>query len=177
VPVKTQAGIILMSPYEETVRFKLQLCLSGAVPLIIQEYALGHRILNMDRPDLTEQIAAHGDSLMYLSKGATAKTFNALAEAVAIMAFCPDGVTFLGQCFEATPEQVEAAWAWADAYRQAGAEEETEEETTTSTGPTPAIPTKDTPEEKPPRVTSPSFEKVFRTNFSTLLQDNRGAAP
>lgn len=165
-----------MSSYEEMVRFKLQLCLAF-VPLKIQEYALGRRILNMDRPDLVEQIAAHGDSLMYLSAGTTAKTLDALVEAVTIMAFCPGGVTFLDQHFEATPEQVEAAWAWADAYRQAGAEEEIEEEPTTSTGPIPAAPSKDAPEKEPPRVTSPSFEKVFRTKFSTLLQDNRGAAP
>lgn len=48
-------------------------------------------------------IAEHGDNILYRAKrrGDTAAAFNALAEAIAILAFAPGGVTFLGEHYEA----------------------------------------------------------------------------
>jgi hypothetical protein len=50
-----------------------------------------------------DMIACHGDNIMYRGhkKGDTAKAFNALADGLAMLAFCPGGVKFMGQKWEA----------------------------------------------------------------------------
>lgn len=47
-------------------------------------------------------IAEKGDVLQFKSKtkGETAKAFNALAQGLAALSFCPGGVTFLGDHWE-----------------------------------------------------------------------------
>jgi len=43
-----------------------------------------------------------GDLLLFRSKkeGETARIFNETAHAVAVLSFCPGGITIFGQCFE-----------------------------------------------------------------------------
>ncbi len=48
-----------------------------------------------------------GDSLLYYVKGQTGKMMGRFCEAVAILAFCPGGVTVFGLHFEATVRQEE----------------------------------------------------------------------
>lgn len=59
-------------------------------------------------PECAQIVAEKGDIIQYRSKkeGETAKAFNALAEGIAICAFSPGGVKFMGMHFEARhPEQ------------------------------------------------------------------------
>lgn len=59
-------------------------------------------------PECAQIVAEKGDIIQYRSKkeGESAKAFNALAEGIAICAFFPGGVTFMGLHFEARhPEQ------------------------------------------------------------------------
>lgn len=53
-----------------------------------------------------EELAAHGDDLLYGSKkkGETAKLFAGLAHALAVLAFCQGGVRFLGETYQAEME-------------------------------------------------------------------------
>lgn len=92
------------------------MALGAAVPLWIEQLRRV-RLVELQRraPELAEVIAAKGDIIQFRSKkkGETAAAFNALAEAVAIGAFVPGGITVFGQHFEARhpdrddPEQVE----------------------------------------------------------------------
>jgi hypothetical protein len=52
-------------------------------------------------PALARVIAESGDVLQFRGspKGAAAEAFNALARALAILSFLPEGVTFCGVCF------------------------------------------------------------------------------
>jgi len=59
-------------------------------------------------------LASEGDALLYHSKkkGQTARAFNALCRGLAIMAFFPGGVKFMGLYFEEkTGEDLEALFA------------------------------------------------------------------
>jgi hypothetical protein len=78
--------------------------LAVAVPLWIERYR------HVDPEDAQRRsqvcldvIASRGDQILYRSekKGGTAVAFNHLAEALAILAFSPGGVTFAGQHWEA----------------------------------------------------------------------------
>lgn len=55
-------------------------------------------------PRLADVIAAHGDDLLFRSKrkGESATTFNAVADGLALLAFCPGGVTWRGRTWVAT---------------------------------------------------------------------------
>lgn len=86
--------------------------LALAVPLHIEELrhvSPGGRVL-IGR-DCADEVAARGDSLMFPSKkGRTAEAFNKLARGLAVAAFQPGGVTFLGQHWEVpAPEPVRAS--------------------------------------------------------------------
>lgn len=77
----------------------LQASLEAAVPLYIAELeAQGgpdeHDIASCQ--EIASEIGAHGDALMFRVKGKTAQLFNKLAFGLAVMAFCPNGVEFLG---------------------------------------------------------------------------------
>jgi hypothetical protein len=85
----------------------LRISLSAAVPLIIAELkARG----GPTAEDLTTARAAagtlgeHGDELMYRGKH-SAQTFNSLAFAVAVLAFCPGGCKVFGDRYEANPRE------------------------------------------------------------------------
>lgn len=89
--------------------------LQASVPLLIWEYSLGRRVLDFERAhELSDIIAYHGDAILYRVPGKTAQAAGALAEALSIMAFVPNGVRFLGVTYEATPEQRAAAFAFSD---------------------------------------------------------------
>jgi hypothetical protein len=53
--------------------------------------------------ECSQVIAEKGDIILYKSKklGESANAFNRMAEGVACLAFCPGGVKFLGQHWEA----------------------------------------------------------------------------
>jgi hypothetical protein len=53
-------------------------------------------------PALARKIAESGDVLQFRGsrKGAAAEAFNALARALAILSFLPDGVRFCGVCIK-----------------------------------------------------------------------------
>ena len=79
--------------------------LEVAVPLWINKIKVSgtlHLRLAHRRKELSNIIASKGDIILYKSKksGETAKAFNALAEALAIMSFIPGGVTFKGKKWE-----------------------------------------------------------------------------
>jgi len=87
----------------------LRTALEVAVPLWITE------MQKTPWPRLQEQgqacsqiIAEHGDNILYRSKkrGETALAFNALARAIAILAFAPGGVTAFELHFEAKYEGI-----------------------------------------------------------------------
>lgn len=83
----------------------LQLTLQTAVPLWINELQdkRWDHIQNSRIPYIVDQIASHGDNILYCgkTKGDTAKAFNALAEGIAILSFCPGGVKVFGGHWEA----------------------------------------------------------------------------
>ena len=82
----------------------MRISLQAAIPL------WQHRLRAMDWADVQRRaheaaqvVAEKGDILQFKSKkrGETAAAFNALAEGVAALSFCPGGVTFLGDHWEA----------------------------------------------------------------------------
>ncbi len=83
----------------------LCLALSAAVPLRVAEYE------KQDGPSpedvartrrFSRVLGEEGDVLQYggRKKGRAAELLNALADALAVLAFCPGGVTFAGMKFE-----------------------------------------------------------------------------
>jgi len=91
--------------------------LSALVPLVIQEYLLGQRVLCFPRHDLIQTIAAYGDTILYRYPGRTAQVAFALVEALAILAFAPGGVDFLGLHFEVPPRQALAVLEEQERFR------------------------------------------------------------
>lgn len=73
--------------------------LESAVPLWATELSgTPLRALLAEGPKLARVIAECGDALQFggSRKGAAAEAFSALARALAILSFLPDGVTFCG---------------------------------------------------------------------------------
>lgn len=78
----------------------LRAALGAAVPLWIEKVRLYSDEYRVERAGVSAQvIAEHGDDILYRSpkKGETAMAFNHLAEALAIGAFAPGGIKFLGE--------------------------------------------------------------------------------
>ena len=84
---------------DDTTLELLRTHLSACVPLVIHEFLSGRRELVMPRPDLALTIAENGDHILYRGS-CTAETVNALAEALATLAFCPGGVSCFDLHFE-----------------------------------------------------------------------------
>lgn len=83
----------------------LKISLSAAVPLWIQEMkGLPWPQISKIAGDAGSFIAAHGDALMYKTKGTTRDAFNHLARGLAALSFVPGGVTFAGMHFESRHE-------------------------------------------------------------------------
>lgn len=83
----------------------LRIALGAAVPLWIHEF---RKLTPEERIKIVREcgdiVAEKGDVIQFKSKkrGETAKAFNALAKGIAVLAFSPGGVTFLGDHYEAT---------------------------------------------------------------------------
>jgi len=84
----------------------LAIALSAAVPLRIAEYKARGGPGDDDFARVrasANTIAERADNLMYRGKkpGEAAQLFNTLADALAVLAFCPGGVRFAGARYEA----------------------------------------------------------------------------
>jgi hypothetical protein len=83
----------------------LKLHIATVVPFLIYDLALQGGPSDLDiarlRKDYVDIIASKGDCILYRVKGETAKAVTVLCESLAILAFCPGGITFLGMHFEA----------------------------------------------------------------------------
>lgn len=90
----------------------LSITLSAAVPLRILIYQRrgGPTLGDLERARQTaDLVAGRGDALLYGYRGgrtpkgqpAVAHIFNELADALAVLAFCPGGVTLFGSHWEA----------------------------------------------------------------------------
>jgi hypothetical protein len=77
--------------------------LEAAVPLWIERLRHVPADLLRERAShLADVVAEKGDVLQYGGKGC-AEAFNAVAEGLAALAYCPGGVTFCGLHWEVTP--------------------------------------------------------------------------
>lgn len=94
-----------MNEHMTNTQNSLSIAMAAAVPLRImgmQEKG-GPDDADFDRAQRAgELLGEKGDLLLFKSKkeGETARTFNETAHAIAILAFCPGGITIFGQCFE-----------------------------------------------------------------------------
>lgn len=84
----------------------LRISLSAAVPLHIEELKQrgGPNEAELAQArEASRLVAEKGDRLMFRGKkaGESAQVFNALAFGLAVLSFCPGGVTFLGDKWEA----------------------------------------------------------------------------
>lgn len=85
---------------EEQTRTLIVDTLEVAVPLWISQLReVPWKLIDARREPCMLMIAEHGDDILFKSKrqGDTAKAFNALAEAVAILSFIPGGVKVFGR--------------------------------------------------------------------------------
>lgn len=98
---------ILSERMEETLdntKHLLGMALSAAVPIWIERLRLEPWSYVQERANACADIVAgKGDIIMFRSKkkGETAGAFNALAEGIACLAFCPGGVKMFGEHWEA----------------------------------------------------------------------------
>lgn len=86
----------------ENTRELMTATLQVAVPLWIEQLRPLTPEQRLARAgELADIVAEHGDIILYRGskKGETAKAFNALAEGLAIGAYQPGGVTFMGEHF------------------------------------------------------------------------------
>lgn len=92
-----------MTPDEENKAALLRAALGAAVPLYMAEMRdWTWEQLEVYAHEAALAVASHGDDILYRSKkkGNTAAAFNALARGLAVLAFQPGGVTFLGEHYE-----------------------------------------------------------------------------
>lgn len=87
--------------------FLLKLHLSAFVPLRILELQQQGGITDEDLAHVRsyqKDIAAHGDEILFRSPqpGQTATRINQLVDAIAVLAFCPGGITLFGMHFDAS---------------------------------------------------------------------------
>lgn len=82
----------------------LDVALEAAVGLrieLLRRLPAGDLALKLEGagPRLADVIAEHGDDLMFRSKrpGESARVFNAVADGLALLAFCPGGVHWRGR--------------------------------------------------------------------------------
>ena len=81
------------------IKSTLVVSLEVAVPLWVERIRAGEVV---DAPSIAQTIAEKGDVLMFGSKrkGEQAAVFNELAKGIAMLSFCPGGVTTFGLHFE-----------------------------------------------------------------------------
>lgn len=90
----------------------LPIALQAAVPLRIIEIREqgGPGSEDLERlKRFSRELAEHGDKLLYRSKkkGETAKLFNELGFCIAVMSFCPGGITVFGSHWESKKKIME----------------------------------------------------------------------
>lgn len=88
----------------------IQLTLATAVPFAIDDLKRiggptdGHF---GEASAFATRLGAEGDTLLYRTKGKTARMMDRLCEVVAVLAFCPGGISLFGLHFEAKTEEIE----------------------------------------------------------------------
>jgi hypothetical protein len=81
----------------------LSISLQAAVPLWAEKLQSDSwEVLQNKIKEASTVISEHGDEILFKSKkkGETAKYFNIMAEAIAILSFCPGGITIFGSHYE-----------------------------------------------------------------------------
>jgi len=89
----------------------LTIHLQMAVPLRLQEIqGMPFAERRQHAQIAAQMITEHGDNILFLHRlpGESAKAVNALVNALALLAFQPGGVTFMGLHFEATADDAGA---------------------------------------------------------------------
>lgn len=92
-----------MSDHLKHMKELLRITLQVAVPLHVIELARRpfHEVVAAGR-ETADVVASKGDALQFGGRpGEATKAFNALALGLAALAYCPGGVTFLGDHWEA----------------------------------------------------------------------------
>lgn len=92
-----------MTPDEENKAALLRAALGAAVPLYMADMRdWTWEQLEVCAHEAALVVASHGDDILYRGarQGDTASAFNALARGLAVLAFMPGGVTFLGEHYE-----------------------------------------------------------------------------
>lgn len=84
----------------------LVIALEAAVPLRILEIRARGGLVQRDIDSaqlFADELGSHGDQILYRGDhpGVTAGLFNQLAQALAVLAHCPGGVTLFGSHWEA----------------------------------------------------------------------------
>jgi hypothetical protein len=92
--------------------FKLSIALSAAVPLWVLNIQGHGGVNNQDiqkSREFSHTLGEKGDVLLFGSKkkGEEADLFNRLAHSIAVLSFCPGGVTLFGQHWETQGQQEE----------------------------------------------------------------------
>ncbi len=89
---------------DELLRMHLELC----VPLRIWEYQQQDGPSDLDfariRTEYSEYLGSHGDAILYREKDTTTRAMNMLVDGLAVLSFCPGGVTVFGLHFETKVE-------------------------------------------------------------------------
>ena len=101
-----------MTDTSDVTHSHLSIALSAAVLLRIEDFKqVSWRELDARRPYLLQMIANHGDDILYRSKrvGDSAKAFNALVEAIAILSFMPGGVKIFGTHWQSQHPELASA--------------------------------------------------------------------
>lgn len=94
-----------MNEWESRTFHLIQTHLATAVPLLIIELLSQGGPTDFDYARVREHgryIAEHGDAIMFHQKGISAEAMTKLTEGVAVLAFCPGGVSLFGLKFDAS---------------------------------------------------------------------------
>lgn len=83
----------------------LRIAMQAAIPLWIMEIQTAGGPQPDDYPRaqaISDDLGAHGDQLLFRSEkpGKTAQLFNDTAWAIALLSFCPGGITFCNDHYE-----------------------------------------------------------------------------
>lgn len=89
----------------------LQLHLQTMVSICIHDYAQQGGPSEEDYARIRNlyptEIGSHGDAIQFREKGQTARMIDMLVDGLAVLAFCPGGVTAFGLHFEATTGEID----------------------------------------------------------------------
>lgn len=79
----------------------LATCLDAAVPLWIEQFRkLPEEEWQRMLDEINKDFSAKMEYVIHRKEGETAQAFNDLARAIALLSFCPGGVTCFGQHWE-----------------------------------------------------------------------------